>query len=103
MKKETYAKSKDDSKSNENKEKLDMYRYKDYVVPKEILERPSEREYLKLLEKKRKPYWLNQNKIQRIFNACLELMVSWFRFHKQSLQLLKFSTKNTGQFSESNR
>lgn len=54
MKKETYIKSNDDRKSNENKEELDMYRYKDYVVPKEILKRPSEREYLKLLGKKQK-------------------------------------------------
>ena len=52
MKKETEAKPK--GKSNENKEALDMYRYKDYVVPKEILERPSEREYLRLLGKKQK-------------------------------------------------
>lgn len=52
--KETDMKSKDDSKSNENKEKLDMYRYKDYVLPKEILNRPSEREYLKLMGKKQK-------------------------------------------------
>lgn len=54
MKKETATKPKGDSKGNENKEPLDMYRYKDYVVPKEILERPSEREYLKLLGKKKK-------------------------------------------------
>ena len=54
MKKETDFKSIDDSKSSENKEKLDMYRYKDYVVPEEILKRPSEREYLKLLGKKQK-------------------------------------------------
>ena len=54
MTKETNVKSKDNSKSSESKEALDMYRYKDYVVPKEILNRPSEREYLKLLGKKRK-------------------------------------------------
>ncbi len=54
MKKEADGKSKDDSKSSENKEKLDMYRYKDHVVPEEILNRPSEREYLKLLGKSKK-------------------------------------------------
>ena len=54
MKKETATKPKGDSKADDIKEKLDMYRYKDYVVPKEILERPSEREYLKLLGKKQK-------------------------------------------------
>ena len=54
MKQVADMKSNDDRKSNKNKEELDMYRYKDYVVPKEILKRPSEREYLKLLGKKQK-------------------------------------------------
>ena len=54
MTKAANVKSKDDSKSSEYKERLDMYRHKDYVVPEEILKRPSEREYLKLLGKSKK-------------------------------------------------
>lgn len=54
VKMETDVKSKGDRKSNEDKEELDMYRYKDYVVSEEILNRPSEREYLKLMQRKQK-------------------------------------------------
>ena len=40
-------------KSRDDSEKLDMGRYKDYVVPKEILEQPGEREYIELMRRTR--------------------------------------------------
>lgn len=47
------VKSTDGEKTTEKSEKLDMNRYKDYVVPKEILERPGEREYIELMRRTR--------------------------------------------------
>ena len=53
MKDNAKVKSRDDSKNIEKSEKLDMDRYKDYVVPKEILEQPGEREYIELMRRTR--------------------------------------------------
>ena len=53
MKNKTNVKSTDDKKKLEKSEKFDRHRYKDYVVPKEILERPGEREYIELMRRTR--------------------------------------------------
>ncbi len=45
--------ARDNPKNTEKSEKLDMDRYKDYVVPKEILEQPGEREYIELMRRTR--------------------------------------------------
>lgn len=53
MNDKTNVKSTDGEKTTEKSEKLDMNRYKDYVVPKKILERPGEREYIELMRRTR--------------------------------------------------
>ena len=53
MKDNASVKSSDDLKNTKKSEKLDMDRYKDYVVPKEILEQPGEREYIELMRRTR--------------------------------------------------
>ena len=47
------VKSTDGKKNTAKSEKIDMNRYKDYVVPKEILERPGELEYIELIRRTR--------------------------------------------------
>ena len=53
MKDKANIKSTDEEENSEKSEKFDMNRYKDFVVPKEILERPGEREYIELMRRTR--------------------------------------------------
>ena len=53
MEDKTDVKSTDSEIKTEKSEKFDLHRYRDYVVPKEILERPGEREYIELMRRTR--------------------------------------------------
>ena len=53
MKDKANVKSTDGEIKTEKSGKFDRHRYKDYVVPKEILEQPGEREYIELMRRTR--------------------------------------------------